>query len=143
MRKRAPLGKTYLCAVKFWRTNPNIPTLAGGVRHVVRSQGFDSQRIYKVENELHRAGLIRMSSGRTRTVKLTPRGENLARCRQVKLAPWTDPQYPGARLEAVPQMTAAQSRKRIAELRRQGCKVEKKNVPGVGTVILKECPKKR
>jgi len=143
MRRRAPLRKTYLCAVKFWRTNPSIPTLASGVRHVVREQGYSSQKIYKAENEMHKDGLIRMSPGRTRTVALTPHGENLARCRRVKLAPWTNDPYPGSALEGTPRMTAAQSRKRIAQLRKQGCKVTRKNVPGVGTVVLKECPKRR
>lgn len=142
MRRKTNLARTYVCAVKFWRTAPQIPTLASGVRHVVRKQGFRSKDIYAQEKRLQRNRLIDMSEGINKTVRLTTLGERAARCGDVRLSPWTDPGYPGAALEAVPQMTRAQSERRIRELRRRGCKVTKKRVRGVGTVILKECPRR-
>lgn len=121
MRKKASLKLTYLCSVKFWRASPAVATLASGVRHVVRKQGYKSPDIYKAENLLQRDGLINMSGGLHKTVKLTSQGENRARCRQVKLAPWTNKGYPGASLEAVPRMTKTQKIKRIKELHKNGC----------------------
>jgi hypothetical protein len=143
VRKKFPLKRTYLCAVKFWRTGPLIPTMASGVRHVVRKQGHSSDNIYGMERALEREGLLQVSRSVPRTVALTPRGERRASCRTVRLAPWTDKGYPGSQLEDAPRLlTPAQSRARIQELRRQGCEVTKHRV-GNRIVILKECPKKR
>jgi len=141
-RRKANLLRTYACAVKFWRTRPDVATLASGVRHVVRKQGFKSKDIYAQERRMQRNGLIEMSGGMTKTVRLTPFGERVARCGDVRLSPWTDPGYPGAALEAMPGLTKAQSEKRIRKLKRRGCKVTKENVPGVGTVVFKECPRR-
>ena len=143
MRKKASLKQTYLCAVKFWRSAPSVPTLASGVRHVVRKQGFKSPDIYATERILQRTGLLQMSKGISKGVKLTPQGERQARCKSVKLAPWTNPGYPGSTLEAIPRMTPAQSQKRIAKFRKQGCRVIKRRLPSGDTIILKECPKKK
>lgn len=141
MRRKASLPHSYACAIKLWRTSPGIPTLASGVRHVLRKQGFKSPDIYSAEKRMQKRGLLEMSGTISKTVKLTRRGERIG-CKTVRLSPWTDPGYPGAELEAIPQMTRAQSERRIRELRRRGCKVTKKRVRGVGTVILKECPRR-
>lgn len=144
MRRKATLRKTYLCAVKFWRAgHRDVRTLASGVRNVVRKQGYKSQDIYKEERRLQREGLIDMAGGFYKAVRLTPKGEKRATCKSVKLAPWTNDPYPGSMLEGMPRLTPTQSKKRITALRRQGCKVTQENVPGVGVVVLKECPRKR
>ena len=143
MRQKAPITQTYLCAVKFWRTAPNVDTLASGVRHVVRSQNFKSSDIYQTERKLEQKGLITVTGRLYKNVGLTAKGERQARCGSVKLSPWTDKGYPGAELDGVPQaLTPAQSRKRVKELKRKGCKVTTRRVRG-GTAVLKECPKKK
>jgi len=104
-RAKANLARTYLCAVKLWRTAASIPTLASGVRHVVRKQGFSSKDIYAQERKLQRHDIIKMSEGANKTVRLTRWG-NLAvsgKCQNVRLSPWTDPGYPGAELAASPR----------------------------------------
>jgi len=41
----------------------------------------------------------------------------------------------------VPLLTPAQSRKRVAELRRKGCKVEQRRLPSGDVAVMKKCPK--
>ena len=86
-RRKAPLEKTYLCAVKFWRSAPTVPTMASGVRHVVREQDYASKDIYGVEKTLERRGLLKVSGSAPKTVRLTSKGERQASCRSVKLTP--------------------------------------------------------
>jgi hypothetical protein len=38
------------------------------------------------------------------------------------------------------ELTEAQSRRRIEQLKRQSCEVFSKEVPGVGVVVMKRCP---
>lgn len=143
MRKKAPLAQTYLCAVKFWRSARGVATLASGVRHVVRSQTFKSSDIYQIERELEREGLITISGKLYKSVGLTTKGERQAKCDSVKLSPWTDKGYPGAELDGVPRaLTPAQSRKRVRELKRHGCKVHTRRYRG-GAAVFKECPKRK
>lgn len=107
-RRRAPLKKTVLCAVKFWSGtgSPGHPlykkrtaTLRSGVRHVARKQGYSTSEIERAERELERDGLIiRRGKGTGATLKTTPKGSRQS-CKSVKLAPWTDEQYPGSQLE--------------------------------------------
>jgi len=112
MRQKSNLAKTYACAIKMWRVAPNIPTLASGVRHVVREQGFESKDIYAQERELERKRIIRMSQGLNKTVRLTPLGEQMVGCKSVRLSPWTDPGYPGAGLTGLPRRRRKKRRKR-------------------------------
>jgi len=102
-RRKADVKRTLLCATRFWslgwkaRDN-STPTLRAGVRHVVRKQGFTPAEIDKAERELVREGKLEVAGVRSgKTLRLTDKG-NRADCKLVKLAPWTDPQYPGAAL---------------------------------------------
>lgn len=107
-RKKANISKTYLCAVKFWSGNYpgahghgviSTHTSKQGVRHVVRKQGFSTQQIYATERALLREDLIMMDD--RGGVRLSPKGARRAKCRTVKLAPWTNKEYGGSRLEGV------------------------------------------
>jgi hypothetical protein len=42
----------------------------------------------------------------------------------------------------IPQLNKAQHEARVQELERQGCRVIKRHVPGVGIVVLRQCPGK-
>lgn len=102
-RRKADVKRTLLCATRFWslgwkaRDN-STPTLRAGVRHVVRKQGFTPAEIDKAERELVREGKLEVAGVRSgKTLRLTDKG-NRADCKLVKLAPWTDSQYPGAAL---------------------------------------------
>lgn len=102
-RKKASIERTILCATRFWsmgwRTRDNkIGTLRGGVRHVVRKQGFTTAAIVKAERALVKAGKIELKGkGSGATIRLTDRGNRVS-CARVKLAPWTNAKYKGSEL---------------------------------------------
>jgi len=102
-RRKSSIKQTLLCATRFWsfgwrERNNSTATLRQGVRHVVRKQGFSSAEIVKAERELIRDGKLEAKgSGGGATLRLTNKGNKVS-CGRVKLAPWTDSQYPGASL---------------------------------------------
>lgn len=103
-RRKASIEKTLLCATRFWGFGPmgphqdRIPTLRAGVRHVVRKQGFTSAEIARAERKLVREGkLVAKGKGTGASLVLTDKGDRVS-CRSVRLSPWTDAPYPGARL---------------------------------------------
>lgn len=102
-RRKADVKKTLLCATRFWsigwREHDNrTATSSSGVRHVVRKQGFTTGEINRAERELIREGKLEVSGKKHgKTLRLTDAGNRVS-CSSVRLAPWTDDQYPGAAL---------------------------------------------
>lgn len=97
-RRRADVKTTILCATKFWAYAPRMGTMRRHVRTVVRKQGFTTSEIVRAERELVREGkLSPASSGSLRLISLTDKGQ-ATKCGSVKLAPWTNDEYPGASL---------------------------------------------
>lgn len=125
-RERVGLERTILCATRFWgggeydasgpgwnktkwKRGATTPTLAQGVKHVVRKQGYRTAVIDKAIRKLAKGGFLVIGPGHQgygaktksiRTLALTEKGGKVG-CATVKLAPWTDDRYPGSRLEGV------------------------------------------
>lgn len=110
-RRRANAETTLLCAIKFWSGygSPSSPfykneklaaAYRSAVRSVARKQGFTPAEVTTAERKLVKAGLVEKIPGMHPQLKLTPKGRKRS-CATVKLAPWTDPQHPGSRLEGV------------------------------------------
>lgn len=125
-RERVGLERTILCATRFWgggeydpggrgwnktkwSKGATTPTLAKGVKHVVRKQGFATASIDKAIRKLAKGGFLDIGPGHQgygtktksiRTLALTAKGGRVG-CATVKLAPWTDDEYPGSRLAGV------------------------------------------
>lgn len=118
-REHVGVERTILCATRFWgggRYNPSGPgwnktswskgamphgTLLQGVKHVVRKQGFTTAAINKALRKLEKIGAVEVG-GRAhgKTIRLTEKGGKVG-CSTVKLAPWTNDEYPGSRLQGV------------------------------------------
>jgi len=108
-RKQASAERTLLCAVKFWSgygspTSPFYKKLASATRRTVRAVargagGFSKQEIDQAETDLIYNGYLKVAGlpGR-RALELTGKGKRRS-CKTVSLSPYTDPQYPGSRLE--------------------------------------------
>lgn len=101
-RRKADAKTTLLCATRFWslgwREHDNkTPTLSAGVRTVVRRQGFTPKQIDQAERALVREGKLEVGRSGAKSLRLTDKGNKVS-CKHVKLAPWTDDQYPGAAL---------------------------------------------
>lgn len=116
-RKHVGVERTILCAVRFWgggrydaSSGPGwnktvwsrgaMPhgTLLKGVKHVVRKQGFATATIDKALRKLEKIGAVEIG-GRAhgKSIRLTEKGGRVG-CSTVKLAPWTNAEYPGSRL---------------------------------------------
>lgn len=112
-RKHVGAERTILCAVRFWGggrydassgqtvwSKGAMPhgTLLKGVKHVVREQGFATATINKALRKLERIGAVEIAGrAHAKTVRLTEKGGRVS-CSTVKLAPWTNDEYPGSRL---------------------------------------------
>lgn len=111
-RTKHDVKKTLLCATRFWSIDHSMtgkwqeegkgttPGFRHAIRHVVRKQGFSSSEIIRAERQLVDEGLLVRSGGRDAalpTLALTSKASK-ASCARVKLAPWTDTQYPGSTL---------------------------------------------
>jgi hypothetical protein len=125
-RERVGLERTILCATRFWgggeydasgsgwnktkwKRGATPPTLAKGVKNVVRKQGFATASIDKAIKKLAKGGFLDIGPGhqgygaKTKsisTLALTAKGGKVG-CGTVKLAPWTNDEYPGSRLQGV------------------------------------------
>jgi len=105
-RKRVGVERTILCATRFWSHVPGIDyakgatrgTLSRSVRNVVRKQGYSGPAVERGMRKLEKGGFIATGGkGVGKTIALTEKGGRVA-CGTVKLAPWTDSQYPGSQL---------------------------------------------
>lgn len=105
-RERASIHRTILCATRFWawhgdegqRRGPTTPTLLQGVRGVVRKQGYSGPEVEKALRSLKSKGFVAIGGARSaKTIALTPKGGKVG-CATVKLAPWTNDEYPGSDL---------------------------------------------
>lgn len=110
-RERVGLDRTILCAVRFWSVSrgperwskgPTIHTLLPGVKKVVRMQGYTTEQINKALKKLEKGGFIETKrAGATHaSIRLTDKGGRVG-CARVKLAPWTNDEYPGAALRGM------------------------------------------
>ena len=98
MRERVGIERTILCATRFWGLGPTTPTLLKGVRNVVRKQGFSGPEVSKALTKLERGGFVKVAGRHSApTIVLTPKGNKVS-CGTVKLAPWTNDEYPGSQL---------------------------------------------
>ncbi len=109
MRQKVGIERTFLCATRFWAHGPpgrtryqgTVPTLLKGVRNVVRKQGYTGPQVEKAVRKLARQGFIELGGKHSgKTVRLTDKGGRVG-CGTVKLAPWTNDEYPGAALRGV------------------------------------------
>jgi hypothetical protein len=104
-RERVGIERTILCATRFWSMTrargATTPTLTKGVRSVVRKQGFKPEQIDRALRKLESGGFIKTGGARSaKTIALTEKGGRVG-CSTVKLAPWTNDEYPGSKLRGL------------------------------------------
>ena len=113
-RHHVGVDRTILCATRFWSVDaPNykgrgqgtVMTLLDGVKHVARKQGHSSETIRKAIKRLEKGGFIEIryrshGSKVPVAVRLTSKGGRVG-CSTVKLAPWTNDEYPGSALRGL------------------------------------------
>lgn len=118
-RHKVGVDRSLLCTVRFWshqntgtwQRGATTPTLLEGVKNVLRKEPkagaqygwqrrFSAAEINAAVKRLERGGFVVVGGGLHKTIALTEKGGRVG-CASVKLAPWTDPQYPGSALRGV------------------------------------------